>query len=389
MIARLITIASSVSLLAGAALAQPDFGKLDPRDKMEEHMDRGDERPPMIILGPPEDFRPPEDMPEMNPESPEEAKRMVAKMFFRFMDRSGDGVLDFDEFGSWIQDLAFPGGMPGDMDDDGRRKEDDRDHMDDDGRRKEDDHGQMDEEDDGRGNENPMDMARRKRDEARRRMEEKAQGRMDGEDDHPEHDDDGEEHDGEEMDHKDDGDRRDSGNPMDKARGKMDEARKRMEQAGGDIKDHMEEEGREHMEEMMMDGFDKSMHPDLAKLPDAPHCSDELRERELSPQREGAACRDRDGNLMFRTVCTMPGFGAAAISLPRGRAASCFGIRALSGKIGFEIVSEDGRPIWNMAMGKESYEELKLEAGVYHIKATGGDRDGAITVSFVDVSTER
>ena len=358
MITRLITIASSVSLLAGAALAQPDFGKIDPRDKMEEHMDRGDERPPMIILGPPEGFRPPEDMPEMNPESPEEAKRMVAKMFFRFMDRSGDGVLDFDEFGSWIQDLAFPGGMPGDMDDDGRRrdderddmddgreeddrdhmedddgrrKEDDRDHMDDDGRRKEDDHGQMDEEDDGRGNENPMDMAR----------------------------------------------------------GKMDEARKRMEQAGGDIKDHMEEEGREHMEEMMMDGFDKSMHPDLAKLPDAPHCSDELRERELSPQREGAACRDRDGNLMFRTVCTMPGFGAAAISLPRGRAASCFGIRALSGKIGFEIVSEDGRPIWNMAMGKELYEKLKLEAGVYHIKATGGDRDGAITVSFVDVSTER
>ena len=409
---------------------------------MEEHMDRGDERPPMIILGPPEGFEPPEDMPEMNPESPEEAKRMVAKMFFRFMDRSGDGVLDFDEFGSWIRDLAFPDGMPGDMHDDGRRRdderdhmdgegrkegdrdhmdddgrrkeddhgqmdndgrdrmddgreEDDRDHMDDDGRRKEDDRGQMDKRDDGRGNANPMDMARRKRDEARRRMEEKAKGQMAGEDDHPEREeDDGEEHDGEErdgeeMDHKDDGDRGNSGNPMDMARRKKDEARKRMERAGGDMKDRMEGEGREHMEEMMMDGFDKSMHPDLAKLPEAPHCSDELRERELNPQREGAECQDRDGNLMLRTVCTMPGFGAAAISLPRGRTASCFGIRALSGKIGFEIVSEDGRPIWNMSMGKESYEHLQLDAGVYHIKATGGDGDGAITVSFVDVSTER
>jgi hypothetical protein len=259
------------------------------------------------------------------------------------------------------------------MDDDGRRKEDDRDHMDDDGRRKEDDRDYMNDEEDGRGDESPKDMALRKRDEARRRIVEKAKGQMDGE----------------EMDHKDDGNRRGSGKLMDMGRGKMDEAGEKMERAGDDMKDRMEEEGREHMEEMVMDGFDKSIHPELAKLPDAPHCSDGLRERELNAQREGAACRDRDGNLIFRTVCTMPGFGAAAISLPRGRAASCFGIRALSGKIGFEIVSEDGRPIWNMAMGKESYEQLVLDAGVYHIKATGGDDDGAITVSFVDVSTER
>ena len=302
MISRLIAAVSSLSLIAGAALAQPDFGKFDPRDEMEERMERGDDHPPMLILGPPEDFKPPGDMPEMNPQSPEEAKRMVAKMFFRFMDRSGDGVLDFDEFGSWIRDLAFPGGMPRDMDDGGRRRDDDRDQMDDEGR-KEDDRAQMDDEEDGRGNENPKDMARRKRDEARRRIEEKAQGRMDGEDDHPENEDDGEEHDGEEhdgeeMDHKDDGDRRGSGKPMDMARRKMDDARKRMEQTGGDMKDHMEEEGREHMEEMMMDGFDKSMHPDLAKLPDAPQCSDDLRERELKPQKEGVPCGDLEAPAM-------------------------------------------------------------------------------------------
>ena len=452
---RLTAVCSGVCLLATTALAQPDFSNFEPREEMEEHMERHDERPPMIILGPPEGFEPPEDMPEMDPENPEEAKRMAVKMFFRLMDHSGDGVLDFDEFTHWIRDFVVPGDMPDDMRDDGRRRDDerghrddehrqdderghmddDRDHMDDEHRKdnegRRDDHDSMDDDDhmdderrregdrrhmeeEGRKDEegrdeddhmddgerghmeddrgdggNPMDQARRKMDEARKRMEQQTRGRMGGADDHPE--DDG---DGEHMEHEDDGDHDDGGNPMDQARSRMDDARRKMEeQVGdrmGDMRGRMEEEGREHMEEMMMDGFHKDMHPDLAKLPDAPHCSDDLRERELNPQREGASCGDgREGNLFFRTICNMPGFGAAAISLPRGRAASCFGIRALTGKIGFEIVSEDGRSVWNMSMGPESYEHLKLDAGVYHIKATGGDPDSAITISFVDVSTER
>ena len=172
---------------------------------------------------------------------------------------------------------------------------------------------------------------------------------------------------------------------MGNARDRMGDARQHM----GNARDRMEEEGREHMEDMMMDAFRKDAHPDLARLPNAPICSDTLRERELSPREEGAGCNDHEGDLMFRTICNMPGFGAAAISLPAGRAASCFGLEALRGSIGFEILTEDGHTVWDLSMGPESYEHLELDEGIYHIKATSGDHGGAITISFVDVSVDR
>ena len=297
----------------------------------------------------------------------------------------------------------------GDMDDRRRRMEEAREHMDD--RREHMEHDEGEHPDEG-----DMDDRRRRMEEAREHMDDRREHMEHEEGEHPdegdmddrrrhmeearEHMDDRREHmEHEEGEHPDEGrmdERRqrmgEEFDPMGDARDRMGDARDRMGDARdrmGDIRDRMEGEGREHMEGMMMDSFHKDAHPDLARLPDASRCSDTLRERELSPREEGVGCRDHEGNLMFRTICNVPGFGAAAISLPAGRAASCFGLEALTGSIGFEIVSEDGHKVWDLSMGPESYEHLKLDEGIYHIKATSGESDGAVTISFVDVSVDR
>jgi len=256
------TIASAM-LLAGSAFA--DHHELLAGSAFADHHE-GDMAPPMspdhpsVVLGPPEGFEPAGEMPQM-PEDPDEAKHMALEMFFHFMDVSGNGEVDWDEFTAWVRHFEMP---------------------------------QM--------SEHMGDHA------------------MDGE-------------------------------PM------------AMELHEGDA--------------------------DLAHLPRAPECSDVLRESELGPQEEGHPCRDREGNLVFRTICNMPGFESAAITLPAGRAASCFGIEALSGSIAFEIVTEGGGPVWDMSMGPESYKGLKLDEGVYHIRSVGGgDPAGAITIRFVDVATD-
>lgn len=132
--------------------------------------------------------------------------------------------------------------------------------------------------------------------------------------------------------------------------------------------------------------------PELADLPHPPVCSADLQALEMGPQEEGYPCGDRDGNLIFRTICNMPGFDMAAITLPENRGAGCFGIEALRGHIDFQIVSAaDGSVVWDTSMGKEAYHELKLDGGpgaVYHIQAIGGSPDGSVTVRFVDVNTE-
>ena len=139
---------------------------------------------------------------------------------------------------------------------------------------------------------------------------------------------------------------------------------------------------------MMMDGVLKAGEGDLAGLHMAPECSDELRESEQLPQAENVPCGDREGNLVFRTICNMPGYDMVAISLPENRAAGCFGLEALRGAIGFEIVTEDGMHVWDTTMGKDSFRALKLDGpGIYHVRSTGGSPDGAVTVRFVDVPT--
>ena len=132
--------------------------------------------------------------------------------------------------------------------------------------------------------------------------------------------------------------------------------------------------------------------PDLAGLPHPPECSAELQEQEMGPQEEGYPCGDRDGNLVFRTVCNMPGFRMAAITLPENRGAACFGIEALRGHIDFQIVDAmDGSVVWDTSMGKEAYKSLKLDGApgsVFHIQVKGGSPEGSVTVRYVDVQTD-
>jgi hypothetical protein len=130
--------------------------------------------------------------------------------------------------------------------------------------------------------------------------------------------------------------------------------------------------------------------PELSGLPHPPLCSAALQEQELGAQEEGFPCGDRDGNLLFRTICNMEGFDMAAITLPEDRGAGCFGIEALRGHIDFQIVAMDDTVIWDTSMGKEAFDALKLDGGpgaVYHIQAIGGSPDGSVTVRFVDVNT--
>ena len=126
----------------------------------------------------------------------------------------------------------------------------------------------------------------------------------------------------------------------------------------------------------------------LAGLPMAPECSDELRQREQQPQATDASCRHTAGNLFFRTICNSPGYNAVTISLPEGHEANCFGFEALRGAVGFEIVAEDGRQVWDSK--KERIDDFKLPGpGVYQIRATGGTADGGITIRFVDAKADR
>ena len=246
MVRKLIIACAVMGLSLGVVQAQDDM--------------MGDEppmHPEVILLGPPEGFEPPEDMPPLPMDDPEAAKEMMLETFFNFMDADGSGAVDLDEFHEWVIDFHMPP-PPDDMGDD----------------------------------------------------------------------------------------------------------------------------------EGMMDGFLHAGEGDLADLNLAPECSDDLRDSEQDPQAEGIPCGDMEGNLIFRTICNMPGYEKVAISLPDGRGAGCFDIEALTGVIGFEIVNGDGDLVWEMGMGKESYRDLKLDGpGVFEVKSTGGSPDGALTIKFVDVHT--
>ena len=248
MLRKLAMIGAIMALCLGVVQAQGDM--------MGDH-------PPMqpgVVLGPPDGFMPPADMPPPPmTDDPEEARHMMLDAFFRMMDADGSGAIEPGEFHAWVRDFHMPPPPDGMMGD-----------------------GMM--------------------------------------------------HDGD------------------------------------------------------MEGILRAGEGDLADLNIAPECSDDLRSSEQSPQAEGVPCGDREGNLIFRTICNMPGFESVAISLPDGRAAGCFSLEALRGGIGFEIVTEDGMHIWDTTMGKESYRDLKLDGpGVFQVKSIGGSPDGAVTIKFVDV----
>jgi hypothetical protein len=114
-----------------------------------------------------------------------------------------------------------------------------------------------------------------------------------------------------------------------------------------------------------------------------------MRDSELGPQAVNVPCGDHEGNLIFRTICNMPGFQSQAISLPGGRSAGCFDLEALRGDIAFEIVSEDGMHIFDTSMGKEAFMDLRLEGpGTFQIRSTDGSPgspDGGVTIKFTDI----
>ena len=266
MIVRLCALACLALFLAVPATAQegPPPGGMMPQG-------------PEVVLAPPEGVEPPEDMPPM-PEDPQAAHQMGLEMFFQVM-AGNDGVVDLDEFLSWVRHFRMP--PPEEMHDPDMHDP----AMDDPG------------------------------------MDDPMVG------------------------------------PPPEGMGGLHE---------GD--------------------------PDFADLPHPPECSTELQEQEMGPQEEGYPCGDRDGNLIFRTICNMPGFDMAAITLPEERAAACFGIEALRGHIDFQIVDAmDGSVVWDTSMGKEAYKDLKLDGApgaVFHVQATAGSPDGSVTVRFVDVPTD-
>ena len=101
------------------------------------------------------------------------------------------------------------------------------------------------------------------------------------------------------------------------------------------------------------------------------------------------------GNLIFRTVCNMPGWDTNAITLPAGRAAGGFDVEASThdpSGVAFEIRVEGGPTVYHSSMGKAAFHGLILEdnnpssTGKYTIALdAGGSATGArITIRFVD-----
>ena len=99
-------------------------------------------------------------------------------------------------------------------------------------------------------------------------------------------------------------------------------------------------------------------------------------------------CRETgSGNLIFRTICNSEKgkYGTAAVNLPEGRVAACFGLEALRGETAFVIDAENGSFTLNLTMGKESFSDLELAGpGVFYIRTIGSFREGFVTVRVVD-----
>jgi len=123
-----------------------------------------------------------------------------------------------------------------------------------------------------------------------------------------------------------------------------------------------------------------------------PECSAELVNREMLPQAENVPCGTATGNLLFRTVCNMPGFASQAISLPEGRNADCFGLEGQPGPgvVVFTIYPESDPA--NLIF--DSTRDGLFNIGAVHLGDTGvyridldeaaSDPGASVTVRFVD-----
>ena len=124
-----------------------------------------------------------------------------------------------------------------------------------------------------------------------------------------------------------------------------------------------------------------------------PPCSEELRNSELTPQATNVPCNGKQGNLIFRTVCSAAGYDQVAITLPAGRAAGCFDVEAITpNKVVFGIRVEGGPDVYHSSMGPPPLMGLILTdtipsaTGKYtiYLDTANSDPGAAVTVRFVD-----
>ena len=103
------TLAAICAVFMTVAVVVADHHEMPPPEDMPHDG-------PIVVLGPPEGFEPPEPPEEMPmPEDPEAAHHMMLDMFFGFMSH-GDGVADRAEFGEWVWHFHMPAPPPpGDM----------------------------------------------------------------------------------------------------------------------------------------------------------------------------------------------------------------------------------------------------------------------------------
>ena len=117
----------------------------------------------------------------------------------------------------------------------------------------------------------------------------------------------------------------------------------------------------------------------------------------MDPEWEQADCNRTTGNLVIRELSID---GAVAVSLPEGREAGCFTLEvdgADMDDLDFElqIVEETDPPsdpaptMWHSDDGKEAYEDLVLEEGIYHVEIIDTDGKGlTFTITFIDYPAE-
>ena len=130
-------------------------------------------------------------------------------------------------------------------------------------------------------------------------------------------------------------------------------------------------------------------------------CGDEMG---MDPEWEQADCNGTTGNLVIRELSIDD---SVAISLPEGREAGCFTLEVDGTDINdldfdindldfeIQIVEETDPPsdpaptMWHSDDGKEAYEDLVLEEGIYHVEIIDTDGKGlTFTITFIDYPAE-
>ena len=117
----------------------------------------------------------------------------------------------------------------------------------------------------------------------------------------------------------------------------------------------------------------------------------------MDPEWEQADCNGTTGNLVIRELSIGD---AVAISLPEGREAGCFKLEVDGADIDdldfeIQIIEETDPPsdpaptMWHSDDGKEAYNDLVLEEGIYHVEIIDTDRKGlTFTITFIDYPAE-